>query len=228
MSCQTEGFADMYGAGIRVGFYLQWFGSIIAEWLSPDDALGLRFANSFFTGATLIALIFQTSSNSLTSIDVYVVLLLTFGAYYYLVPLWIWRAITCFNSLRDPSRWTLLPTSVVFSRLTLLILLAVSSYQIWFWSTGINQLSGPPSGCPEYGFFFAMIPLNNTGFIVVNILLNIGVLLVCLVTICLSFRILEISRSEDGETSSVETEQTRYLPHWLIGVCSNCRIATTT
>ena len=179
----------MYGLGIRVGFYLQWFGSIAAEWLAKEEALALSFTNSFFIAAIFLALLIQTSANSLSTVDIYIILLLTYGAFYYFVPLYIWRLFTGCSPFWDPSRWPRVPTSRVYSILTFMLLVAVASFQMWFWCTGINILPGSPPGCSEYGFFLVMVPLNNSGFVAVNILLNLGLLIACFVHLCLALGI---------------------------------------
>ena len=49
--------------------------------------------------------------------------------------------------------------------------------------------SGLPNGCQQYGFFLAMVPLDNIGFVVVNILLNLGLLLVSFALLCLNLKV---------------------------------------
>ena len=195
MSCQAEGIRTCTVLGIRIGFYLQWFGSIVAEWLSKDQALSLRFANSFFIAATFLALIIQTSTGLLSSVDIYIIILLTYGAYYYFIPLYTWRLIIGCSPFWDPSRWPRVPPSRVYSSLTFALLVAVASFQMWFWCTGVNTVPRKVSGCPEYGFFFAMIPLDNAGFIAVNILVNVGMLIACFVHLCLALGLVRQPRN---------------------------------
>ena len=129
MSCSVNGYADMYGLGIRTGFYLQWFGSIFADWVGAKaEALGLRFTNAFFVSATFLALLIQVSLNTLTALDIYIVLLLTFGGYYYLVPLYIWRLLTGCDPFLDPTRWPRVKTSRPFSRLMFMLLVVVAAF----------------------------------------------------------------------------------------------------
>ncbi|KAM7211162.1 hypothetical protein V8F06_013469 [Rhypophila decipiens] len=93
-----QGNADMYGLGIRLGFYLQWFAKISADILMRRSEIS---ANSFaiysFIAAVFIALSIQTAKARITELDGYIVLLLCFGNYYSLVPIFLWRALTCFQ-----------------------------------------------------------------------------------------------------------------------------------
>ena len=212
MSCQIEGNADMYGLGIRTGFYLQWFGSIIAEMLYlENETLGLRFTNSFFVAATFLALLIQVAANALSIVDVYIVLLLTYGAYYYLVPLFLWRFITCFDPFRDPSRWPRVEPTPVYSVFWFLLLVAVATFQMWYWCTGIHTLPAIdlPAGCQAYGFFLAMIQLDNTGFVVANILLNLALLIGCFAYFCLAIGIVGLPTCLQEKQDEAELEQDR-------------------
>jgi hypothetical protein len=83
--CSTPGNPDMYGLGIRIGFYLQWYSAILASSVAPSEINPLRFSNSLFIAATFLALIIQTARDTLDPIDIYIVSLLIFGFNFYLV-----------------------------------------------------------------------------------------------------------------------------------------------
>ena len=82
-SCSLDGSSDMYGLGIRLGFCLQLYSSILASWLAPSEIEGLRFTNSLFVALMFLALIISIANDasSLQLVDIYVTLLLTFGYY---------------------------------------------------------------------------------------------------------------------------------------------------
>lgn len=80
-SCGFSGNSDMYGLGIRLGFYLNWYGSTLASWIARDELDGMELSNSFFVAATFLALIIQTARDILKTVEIYIVLLLTFGGY---------------------------------------------------------------------------------------------------------------------------------------------------
>ena len=94
--CKIEGKSDMYGLGIRLGFYFLWYGAILARWLAPTEIKSLAYTTDVFVAATFLALIIATATNinSLEPVETYIVLLLMFGAYLVLVPMYIWRLLT--------------------------------------------------------------------------------------------------------------------------------------
>ena len=87
----------MYGLVIRLGFYLNWYGSTLASWIAGDELKGMELSNSFFVAATFLALIIQTARDNFKAVEIYITLLLTFGGYLYFVPLYIWRFLTCWS-----------------------------------------------------------------------------------------------------------------------------------
>ena len=178
--CTLDGSSDMYGLGIRLGFYLQWYSAIFASWLAPSEIEGLRFTNSLFVASTFLALIVSTASDvsNLQPVDIYITLLLTFGYYLFLVPLYAWRIVTAGNASLDPTRWPIVRPGQLFNVLTSLLLLAVGAFQLWFWAGRVTQVNSMRD-CPQYGFFFARIHLNSLGFRILNLVLYSLVLLAC-------------------------------------------------
>ena len=76
-----DGNTDMYGLGIRIGFYLQWYAGGFASWLALSEVVELRLTNSVFIAATFLALLIQVilDVSNLQVVEVYIILLLTFG-----------------------------------------------------------------------------------------------------------------------------------------------------
>jgi predicted branched-subunit amino acid permease len=91
--CSFDGDSDMYGLGIRIGFYLTWFADILGPWIRRSEAPGIRVTISVFIFATFLALLIQTvrDSSRHRPVEVYVILLLIFGQYLSFVPLYAWR-----------------------------------------------------------------------------------------------------------------------------------------
>ncbi|KAK7722487.1 hypothetical protein SLS64_001024 [Diaporthe eres] len=75
--CNIPANSGSYGVGIRIAFYLQWFGMIVTSWALESDALNLRLINALTTAATSIGLVLNLES--LQPVEVYIVLLLTCG-----------------------------------------------------------------------------------------------------------------------------------------------------
>jgi len=169
-TCQINGNSDMYGLGIRIGYYLQWYSAILAAWIAPSEVPTLRVALIFFTSATFLATIIQATKKSLEAAETYIILLLTFGSSLYLLPLLLWRFITGFNPKLDPSRFprAKAPGSTS-NHLYNLLVMGVLSFQIWFW---VHET--PPidhRSCQEFGFLFTKVRLNSHWFRALNIAL---------------------------------------------------------
>ena len=199
--CAIDGNTDMYGIGIRIGFYLQWYGGIFASWLAPSEVPGLRLTISIFIAATFLALLIQIirDVSSLEVVEVYIILLLTFGYYLFLVPLYIWRVLTRCNPSLDPSRYPRVGAGAVYSVLSFLLLVAVSSFQLWFWFARVPTLNN--RSCEEYGFFFAKVRMNEKVFMTVNIVLFFLLFVFCGVILLISLgkRMKLVEEPEDPE-----------------------------
>jgi len=196
-TCTFIGNTDMYGLGIRIGFYLQWFGNILALWVARGEVQGMRWSNSLFIAATFLALIIQTEKDNLRPVEIYIILLLTFGGYLYFVPLYIWRLLTGCAPEWDPSRFPLVKARKLFSALNFLLLVTVSLFQLWFWISKVESVGS--DGCQEYGFFFAKLRLNEKGFVVANILFHFFLLLCCLVVLCITIgKVLKILEKKES------------------------------
>ena len=184
--CAIDGNTDMYGIGIRIGFYLQWYGAIFASWLARSEVETLRFTITIFIAATFVALIAQVARdvNNLDVVEVYIILLLTFGYFLFLVPLYAWRLLTGCDPRFDPTRYPRVPAGPVYSQLTFLLLVAVASFQLWFWFARVPALS--QRDCQEYGFFFAKTRLNGKAFITINIVFYSLLLISCVMILLIS------------------------------------------
>ena len=122
--------------------------------------------------------------DNLDVVEVYIILLLTFGYYLFLVPLYAWRLLIGCDPRFDPTRYPQVPTGPVYSRLTFLLLVAVASFQLWFWFARVPALS--QRDCQEYGFFFAKSRLNGRAFIAINIVFYMLLLISCIVVLLIS------------------------------------------
>ncbi|KFY97459.1 hypothetical protein V500_02052 [Pseudogymnoascus sp. VKM F-4518 (FW-2643)] len=196
-SCSFSGNADMYGAGIRVGFYLQWLGTILASWIVRDEVPSMRMSRALFVFATFLALIIKTAQDTLRPVEIYVVLLLCFGGYLYYVPLYGWRILTRFNARLDPSRHPKVGNGPVYSVLNFGLMTAVSIFQAWFWLGKIRNTDF--GACLEYGFLFSKVRLNTVWFLAVNVVLNFLVLLI-------SIGVLSIAAVRIGNASRLSRQ----------------------
>ncbi|CAG9997013.1 unnamed protein product [Clonostachys byssicola] len=177
---------DLYGLGIRLGFYIQWVGLIICELFDKkkpcnqprhlhSEFFAIRITNGSFVTAEFIAILVQIAKTSLKSdrktefiqpVDIYIVLLLCFGSSLFLVVVFIWNMFTPLN-VEYPVRPSLLAV-----RLSCLLLTAVSLFQLWFWSQSFEF-----GNCKAYGFAFNKTTIDEITFRVTHGILY-GVLLV--------------------------------------------------
>ena len=129
-SCSLNGSFDMYGLGIRLDFYFQWYSSILASWLAPSKIEGLRFTNSLFVASTFLALIISIANDasSLQPVNIYMTLILTFGYYLLLILLYAWRIVAAGKASLDPTRWPVVRPTALYNVLTSLLLLAVGAF----------------------------------------------------------------------------------------------------
>jgi len=191
--CQIQGNSDMYGLGIRLGFYLQWFSRIVTDILLVRSRLldherrlksltaevqGNRFALQCFVGATFIAIIYQTHTGSGNVVDLYISLLLCFGCYLHLIPTFLWRIVTGFDPVFDPTRWSPVPRSLTYRILNHLLVLASAAFQLWFWARKVEQDS--PKDCKLFGFLFAKLSIRSSGLRITNILVQTIILTIAL------------------------------------------------
>ncbi|KAI0445111.1 hypothetical protein F4803DRAFT_509444 [Xylaria telfairii] len=195
--CHLDGNADMYGLGIRLGFYLQWLARIVTDLLvvcSPCDCSrssmlaeveGGRFALQCFVIALFVAIVSQAGTSSATVVDLYISLLICVGDYFFFIPIYVWRLATRFNPLLDPTRWLIAAPSAAYSLLDQLLVVASAAFQIWFWAWKVQN--DAPADCETFGFLFSKIPMRSLSFRTVNIVIQTLVMGIAVTAIVLPY-----------------------------------------
>ncbi|CAN8106198.1 unnamed protein product [Discula destructiva] len=182
-ACQILGHADSYGLGIRMAFYLQWFGLIITCWLLESDALSFKFLNSLTILATAIGL--ALNLDLLQPAEIYIILLLVCGTLYFLVPVYLWRLLTCCRPWWDTERWNRMRMGWLFRACMALLFGTLLGIQIWFWCTGVYvRPTVADTNCQQYGFFFGQMVLDGPALTAINIILHIAMLLMGIWLFC--------------------------------------------
>jgi hypothetical protein len=178
--CTFEGNSDMYGLGIRLGYYLQWYGAILARWIAPSEVKALAFSIDMFVSASFLALIILTTGNidSLQPAETYIVLLLMFGSYLALVPIYLWRLLTACNPYWDPTRYPIVHLGALSANLSFALLVGVLVFQFWFWFDRVPDLDG--YNCEQYGFLLSQIRLNSKVSVALHALMYFWLGVVCL------------------------------------------------
>lgn len=224
-TCTINGNTDMYGLGVRLGFYITWYGSILAAWIAPDEFESVAFTLDLFVAATFLALIIGTARNAVQPVEVYIILLLTFGNNLYLVPLWFWRLMTGFRAGYDPTRCPRVATSKLRSDLRTLLVLGVVVLQLWFWPGKVPDMV-PHPGRNEWGFLFTKIQLDSTALRAVNIVFN--VLLGIILLVMLSLRTAELLLSTPRvPEDQIELSKSRQRTLQILGTCNQLVVLST-
>lgn len=150
-SCAFVGNSDIYGLGIRLGIYLQWLTSLIANHHSHQEIRSNLETNSLFLLAIFIAAVVATFEGSLQSAEVVILLHVCFGSIFSVLSIWGHRArSTAQGTVRFP---------ILGSALRLLLTTAISVYAMWYWFHGITALD--KTGCPTYTFLLTKVYLNR-------------------------------------------------------------------
>jgi hypothetical protein len=194
--CGFTGNGDMYGLGIRLGFYLQWYGAVFADWIAPSEVPSLRLTIAIFIAANFLALLLIR--NSLATVETYIIFLLYFGSTLYILPVLFWRLVvgsaTGCNPYYDATLWFKSERQTMeYNLLNSLLILATLSFMIWYWTTRVPALDSFP--CQQFGFMFTKVDLNSNTFRIFNLVFV--TLLVAAIYILLVIRLVR-GENPDG------------------------------
>ncbi|KAI0840874.1 hypothetical protein F5Y06DRAFT_232222 [Hypoxylon sp. FL0890] len=195
--CSVEGNTDMYGLGIRLGFYLNWYGGILAHFVAVKEIKAIQYAIFCFVAATFVAVVVQTARGALTVLDIYITLLLCFGYYFFLIPTFLWRLATCFQARLDPTRWPRVHPGPLFYAAHGILTIAVAIFQLWFWTSEILR----SNHCPYYGFLFERAILSSVTLRIVNIALQSIIILIATLSMVM---LLKSLLSDQPDKQSIE------------------------
>lgn len=184
--CAFTGNPETYGLGLRLAFYLFWYIIPLTWWIARSETRTLRFILSTLTTGYFLGLLAQVSSynNALRPVEIYIGILLSFGGFVYLIPLYIWRVLTCFRSRHDPEGWARVREGPVYRIWNYVMLLGITVFWIWFWArVGSDRFRETRIGCQEYGFFFGRVRLDGSGFVAGNLVVGVAVLAGCVIAV---------------------------------------------
>jgi hypothetical protein len=175
-TCEVYGNTDLYGLGVRIGYYLQWLSLLFGAWVCPREVPKLRIANTFYISAIFFALVLQIRDDSLDDVDIYVTLLFTFGPTMYTCIFLAWHIATSYNIHWDLNRHSSVkPAGLLFISLQAGLLIAQFGFQIWFWSVRLGRSSY--DSCVQYGFHFGKVRLHDAKFRFFNVGMSLLALL---------------------------------------------------
>lgn len=132
--CGIDGNADFYGLGIRVGIYLQWISSLLANRYVPEAIRNLLITNTIFLLAVAIAAAQATATRDLRKAESLALQHLCFGFLFTVLTVWGFRIRARVKSLGAAF-------SLAEKSFRLGLSAAICGYGVWFWFVGNNSLS---------------------------------------------------------------------------------------
>jgi hypothetical protein len=192
-SCRLTGDDDVYGIGIRLSLYLQWFTLLIATWCSPDDARFARTFTNIVTIAVLANAFKNTGNSSVVLIEWWIVIFNTFSLQLGNIPF--------SKRLIRGSASNLGTMMILWS--------AIIVANCWVWFAGVDL--GRKEGCDIKIYFFHPVSIYNhawQSFLRVLAAMSCAVALFFLVTGCMAIGwTLTTSDEEDEEEEEEEEEE---------------------
>lgn len=167
LNCRTRTSNDLYGLGLRLGYYSNWLAAWVANNWVPDEIVGAQDSNSIFLLALLASMVRTTVVNTITRLDALILLELCAGTTLSVVTIWGYR--TCIYSTKG-EREGLHGISLFGgfgTHFRLLLTLAVAVYALWFFgiaacpNNGRLSVSGDPGICPTIYVLSRSLPLAS-------------------------------------------------------------------
>ena len=146
--CGFDGNIDLYGVGIRIGYYAQAISVAFANFFVLQESKVLRSVNTLFMLAMSIGLVWISHTPSQTyAVEAFMLLQLVLA---------IWLV-----GVQDVSRWSTKfwsydPARVIIREISEIGILA---YNFWFWHFGLEPNGFMPTPCGTYVFFVAKLEL---------------------------------------------------------------------
>lgn len=161
--CSFEGNNDLYGLGIRIGIYINWWATCFANNFVPSEAPPMRALNTAFQLGLLIALLYQ--GTHIHAIEAYILISIRFGdisVSTVLLMLYLDRQAPEHRVTKHhfrPPKLRYLYEHVTFIGIFLRLIIAVifDGYSAYYWFSGIDRMAHSP--CPTWGFFLARADL---------------------------------------------------------------------
>ncbi len=158
--CGFSGNPDIYGLGIRTGYYSQALSVWVANFFVFSESKKLRSVNTLFMFALFVGLIWISHNPSQTyAIEAFLLTQLLSAT---------WYVSILDQSKFSKGNWKFSPLRMVIQDFTLLGILA---YSIWFWWVGLDLMQKTP--CGTYIFFLSKVSLYGwfrSGFRVLSVI----------------------------------------------------------
>lgn len=156
--CGFVGNSDIYGLGIRVGLYLQWFSGWLCGVCHLEAASELTDSNAVFS----IAIFFATVTIDLATTHPVEVVILFFMFFGGIFATRAWNMTSDYSDSQNAVTTRKEFTSMFSEKLLDALYVGMFAYSLWFWFVGVNQdfLESP---CGLWVFLFGRIGIAQTG-----------------------------------------------------------------
>ena len=146
--CGFDGNPDLYGLGLRLGFYIQAASTTLAMMALYRETIYIWSSSIAFVMATFVVLLRDTILKTLYAQEVALVTWLLIFQVGRLVPL-----------IAGVERYgvNLMNQGLLF--LFSVLSMAIHGYFVWFWNVGLDAM--PRTTCDEYAFAFARVDLRG-------------------------------------------------------------------
>ena len=133
--CGFVGISDLYGLGIRIGYYTQALAIWTATFFVSHEGKVLRSVNTLFMIAMIVGL-FVLSFESTTTYSVEAFLLLQ-------IIMTTWMVGTLDITAYSSKHWKPSAVQAFFRELSAAVILG---YNLWFWCFGLAEMQPTPCG----------------------------------------------------------------------------------
>lgn len=133
--CPFTGNPDLYGIGIRIGFYLQWISTLLATLFTPWEEDILRILNLLMQSAIFLGLVFLTQDGEIHAVEPLIATWLSFGA----------LSSLSGNGINPIGRFSGFFRVLVYS--------GFAGYACWLWYVGLDGMLEAEKGCSIVAFF---------------------------------------------------------------------------
>jgi hypothetical protein len=164
-SCGFNGDDNAYGAGIRIGLYIQWITSAIAYNFVPEEASNMRVVNICFQLANFAGLLYITfsrgvgqPSGELYAVECWILLCFCIGG----ICSSRSRASNSNGELSQTNNFSLYKATALGGLIQLALGAAMVYYGIWFVYVGMDTMQH--TSCSRYAFFFSRVVSAETRF----------------------------------------------------------------
>ncbi|KAI5810613.1 hypothetical protein BZA77DRAFT_164946 [Pyronema omphalodes] len=155
--CTFDGDQDMYGLGIRIGYYIQWVATVFGAYFTPKVVSSAFEANALFNIGMLAGLVYSTiARNDMHLLEPIIVLGFSIGG-----------AIVGLldpKNVHHPKDLKSLRRRLVHLAATGALYLPLLTYWVWFSFHGMDTLRTEGDACIPYTFLLAKIDARATWF----------------------------------------------------------------